>query len=100
MPARSAVSPDRISSISPTPVVLIRPVALGTPEEIRAPLDYEPIQFAIHGVGVKVCQVVDEPLPLEVERRVAQDSVSRERPEGNEQIVKVGVRAWAYRLES
>src|SRR5712692_51777 len=69
----AAASRDRVSSISPAPVLQIRLVPLGTPEEVRAPLDHEPVQFAFQGVGVEVHQAVNEPFPLEVERRVAQD---------------------------
>ncbi len=67
---------------------------------MRAPLYHEPVQLVIRSVGIEIGQVVDEPLPVEVERCVAQDSVSGSRFEGNEQIVELGVRAWIHGLES
>jgi hypothetical protein len=65
-----------VSSMSPAPVLQIRAVALGTPKEVRTPSDHEPVQLVICRVSVEVGQVVDESLPVEVERGVAQDSVS------------------------
>ena len=64
--ASSKASLDRASSVSPTAILPICHVTLGTPEEIRTPLDYKPVQSVIRGVGIEVQQIVDESLPIEV----------------------------------
>src|SRR4051794_10858753 len=86
--------------MSPALVLQIRAVALGTSKEVRAPFDHEPVKHVICGVSVEIGQVVDEPLPVEVERRIAEDPVSGACFEGNEQIMELGVCAWAHRLKS
>ena len=58
------------------------------------------VELAIRGVSVEIGQIIDESLPVEVERCVAQHSVSGMRLEGNEQIAELGVRFRANRLES
>src|SRR2546430_865455 len=62
----AAASRDRVSSISPAPVLQIRLVPLGTPEEVRAPLDHEPVQFAFQGVVSRSIRLLMNPFPLKL----------------------------------
>ena len=92
----------RINSESP-PLGLdtaIRDVAPGCPEQIRAPSTTNPSRPRSTVVGVEVRQVVDKALPAEVERRIAQIPEARSLLEGDEQLVQVGIRVRANRLES